>query len=118
MKFISLSVLFFVPFILSSAIPEAAPATLEKRADKVCKVAADATPCYRLPGIGRAGSGQQKLRDIITSDRFGVNCRVTASAFNGDTTWDWIPGWGCWVSSYYTRTADSTPTCETNVLLC
>jgi len=84
MKFITFSVLLLVPTAFASAIPEAAPAALEKRADKWCKVSTHNTPCYRLPGIGRAGSKQSKLLEITTSQRFGVNCRVTASKFQGD----------------------------------
>lgn len=25
----------------------------------------------------------------------------------GARTWDWVPGWGCYVTAYYTRSAST-----------
>lgn len=37
--------------------------------------------------------------------RFGVNCWTRGEAVGpqGNTRWDWIPGWGCYVSARWTN---------------
>ena len=30
--------------------------------------------------------------------------------------WDYVPGWGCWVASYYSRPTGSSAACESKIL--
>ncbi|PSN60675.1 hypothetical protein BS50DRAFT_593759 [Corynespora cassiicola Philippines] len=90
--------------------PDAASTGLEARADNWCKVGTNGVDCRSLPGVG-AG---RHIRDISTSDRFGVNCIKVV----GGRTWDWVPGWGCWVSARDTLSAGSYPSCESGISRC
>ncbi|KAF8242181.1 hypothetical protein K440DRAFT_664928 [Wilcoxina mikolae CBS 423.85] len=94
------------------AIPEAIPNSLHKR-DNWCWVDMSDGPvnCRYGPGT------QYDVRTRITSGntRFGVSCKRNGQRIHGDPVWDWVPGWGCWVSSYYSR---GSPFCESGLSWC
>ncbi|KAK4455344.1 hypothetical protein QBC34DRAFT_389770 [Podospora aff. communis PSN243] len=106
--------------LAASAVAEPIPKTennLDKRADNWCKVATNAN-CRQGPG---EGYGEVKVEGkwyISTDKRFGVQCTREGSNVKGDTTWDYIPGWNCWVSAYLTRSAGSQKYCETGLPKC
>ncbi|KAK7181106.1 hypothetical protein DPSP01_003543 [Paraphaeosphaeria sporulosa] len=106
-----LTLALLVPFSLTAlATPLSNPNPFEKR-DNWCVVASNGVDCRSKPGVG-AGN---LVRDIKTSDRFGVACTKKV----GGRTWDWVPGWGCWVSARDTRTGDAAHNeCESGLHDC
>ncbi|TGZ81473.1 hypothetical protein EX30DRAFT_395616 [Ascodesmis nigricans] len=91
------------------------PSQLFKRADKTCRVyTGDGNVACRTG----AGTGYSVKYRVSASYRFGVRCKANGSNVMGNRVWDWIPGWGCWISAYYTRPADGTRSCETGVPWC
>ncbi|KAB5530453.1 hypothetical protein GE09DRAFT_392347 [Coniochaeta sp. 2T2.1] len=76
-----------------------------KPRDKWCRLHDDVTP----PGHCRthASTTYRSIKDIKRSDRFGVECRMFGDYANNNNVWDWVPGWGCYVSASITD-----PDCE------
>ncbi|KAG9032988.1 hypothetical protein FS837_002581 [Tulasnella sp. UAMH 9824] len=95
--------------VVASPTPDPLGA-LESR-DKYCNLHDDVTP----PGHCRscASTSCSIVRDIKGSDRFGVNCWVNGQRVNNNPRWDWVPGWGCYVSASITN-----PSCENGVSEC
>lgn len=81
------------------ASPEAALEALEARADKWCTTNTSIDVNCR----GGAGSGYSLKRKIKPTDRFGVRCKANGEEVGGTKVWDYIPGWDCWVTAYYTN---------------
>lgn len=44
--------------------------------------------------------------------RVSINLRMLHRWLTFRRTWDWIPGWGCWVSARYTRNPTPGSSCE------
>ncbi|KAF2398180.1 hypothetical protein EJ06DRAFT_558568 [Trichodelitschia bisporula] len=101
------------PEALPAADPAAALDALNKR-DKYCKVfTGDGNVACRKG----AGTGYNVVRRIGANDRFGVNCKANGEKVGDTKVWDWVPGWGCWVTAYYTRGVDGN-SCESGVPWC
>ena len=85
--------------------PEANSTSELKPRDKWCRLHDDVTP----PGHCRthASTTYRSIKDIKRSDRFGVECRMFGDYANNNNVWDWVPGWGCYVSASITD-----PDCE------
>jgi hypothetical protein len=77
---------------------EAEVNTLQARADKWCWLADgyDGVPCR-----SGAGTAYSEVRKIwFNGPNFGVRCKAYDTRQN---TWDYIPGWNCWVQAIYTN---------------
>ncbi|KAK3326689.1 hypothetical protein B0H66DRAFT_637923 [Apodospora peruviana] len=98
---------------LAEPIPKAAAdAILDKRGDNWCRVVENVN-CRKGPGTNFDKVTVEGRSQISPSKNFGVRCTHEGTSVGGDKTWDYIPGWNCWVSAYYTRTAGSQTYCET-----
>ncbi|KAF7510021.1 hypothetical protein GJ744_007125 [Endocarpon pusillum] len=98
-----LQTLIIIPLLaLASATPfpnsDNPASSLEPR-DKWCRVTRTQT-CYE-----HEWSTSRAIREIDPGDRFGVDCVMKGS-------WDWIPGWRCYVSTRYTASTVAGDTCE------
>ncbi|KAK4164668.1 hypothetical protein QBC43DRAFT_288571 [Cladorrhinum sp. PSN259] len=84
---------------------------LSKRADKWCRLHDSVDP----PGHCRtcASTNCRSIKDIKKSDRFGVRCYMMGDRANNNARWDWVPGWGCYVSASITD-----PNCEDGLSCC
>lgn len=89
--------------------PEAALEALEARADKWCTTNTDIDVRCRKG----AGTGYDHVRWIKPTDRFGVRCKANGEKIGETKVWDYIPGWGCWVTAYYTNSG-----CESMIPFC
>jgi hypothetical protein len=101
MKFLATVTLLSLPLLsLATPIssPEAALEALEARADKWCTTNTSVNVNCRKG----AGRGYDIVRKIKPTDRFGVRCKANGENISGTKVWDYIPGWGCWTSAYYT----------------
>ncbi|KAH6653663.1 hypothetical protein BKA67DRAFT_692732 [Truncatella angustata] len=48
-------------------------------------------------------SGKRK-RTVTGGDRFSVSCYTdNGASVNGNKRWDYVPGWGCWISAKWTQ---------------
>lgn len=112
MKLSPIVLISFLPLLtLGNPIAEAKPANLESRADKWCTLfsGSDFVNC-------RAGTSTNTdvVRVIRAGERFGVRCKYpNAQPIFGNKVWDYIPGWGCYVSAHYTNNG-----CESESLQC
>ncbi|KAF2435262.1 hypothetical protein EJ08DRAFT_395057 [Tothia fuscella] len=98
----------------AEAEPVAAAGTLQKR-DNWCKVLQNVR-CREGPSTSyRQKPGREW---VYPGDRFGVSCTREGENISGDATWDYIPGWDCYISAYYSRSAGSQRTCETGLNTC
>ncbi|KAF8993776.1 hypothetical protein BDQ17DRAFT_1367886 [Cyathus striatus] len=83
---------------------------LEERADKWCTLwgSSDNVNC-------RSGTSTSYnvVRIIHNGERFGVRCTRRGQTISGNDVWDYIPGWGCYVSAHYTNDG-----CESGVPAC
>jgi len=102
MKLLQSLTFFSIP-LLSLANPITSPneSVLEARADKWCTLHSSVN--YDVNCRKGAGTGYAIVRKIHPSDRFGVRCKANGESVEGNKVWDWIPGWGCWVSAHYTN---------------
>ncbi|KAK4441905.1 hypothetical protein QBC34DRAFT_387841 [Podospora aff. communis PSN243] len=69
---------------------------LAKR-DKTCFVTEENSNCRE-----GAGTGYDRVRRIQPNQSFDVRCKAYGENIEGNKTWDWIPGWKCWVHSSLT----------------
>lgn len=113
--FVSASLLLLPALSLANPITSPNPAPLEVR-DKYCTLGA--TVDFDVHCRKGAGSGYDHVRWIRAADPglpepkpFGVKCKAYGEVINGNRVWDWIPGWGCWVTAHYTNSG-----CESRLL--
>lgn len=111
MKLSPVLILALLPFLTMAnpvAEPEPVPVAepepepvLEARADKWCRLHPDVDGYVNC----RAGTNTNSriIRQISKSERFGVRCKRNGESVSGNRVWDWIPGWGCYVSARYTN---------------
>jgi hypothetical protein len=99
--------------LLTTATPITSPnpADLSTRADKWCRLKSTVNSDVRCRK--GAGTGYDLVRWIHPSDRFGVGCKANGEIIEGNRVWDYIPGWGCWVTAHYTNDG-----CENGVPWC
>jgi hypothetical protein len=87
---------------LASATPlpesENLASVLQPR-DKWCRVTRK-SDCYE-----HEWTSSRVIQTIEIGDRFGVDCVMKGS-------WDWVPGWRCYVSTQYTASTEAGDTCE------
>ncbi|KAK0648990.1 hypothetical protein B0T16DRAFT_124495 [Cercophora newfieldiana] len=96
---------------------QAVEAAVAKRADNWCRVVTNVN-CRKGPGVSYDEVKVEGRGYISPEKNFGVRCTKEGSNVQGDRTWDYIPGWNCWVSAYYTRSAGSQRYCETGLPEC
>lgn len=84
------------------------------RADNWCWLNADAL-VHQPQGCDSTPFDGHRIKDVRGNENFGVRCTARGKAWgsNGITTWDWVPGWGCWIWSGWTQ-----GTCESKFAMC
>ena len=115
MKLLTPLTLLTLPLLTLStplASPEAALEALEGRADKWCTTNTSIDVNCRAG----AGSGYDFKRKIKPTDRFGVKCKANGETVGGTKVWDYIPGWNCWVTAYYTNSGCESEFCLSLIL--
>ena len=84
---------------IANPSPNPNPAKLEAR-DKWCTLDGEHGSVYCREG---AGNGYKIVRKVYPSNRFGVKCKAYGQVIEGHRSWDYIPGWKCWLASAYTN---------------
>ncbi|KAH8679115.1 hypothetical protein BGZ60DRAFT_402539 [Tricladium varicosporioides] len=81
-------------FDLAFANPISSSSSLEAR-DVSCRLKSgiDRGNCRNGPSLEYS-----VIRYVYPNENIGVNCNKFWDPANGNWWWDWVPGWGCWVS--------------------
>jgi hypothetical protein len=103
MKATTVLAILFPFYVTVLAIPKPDPVAVPgptpvlSARDKYCtNVSGGAQGCDSDPW------NQQRLVTVNNGDTFGVSCTTDARVVNGQTTWDYVPGWGCYISAAWT----------------
>ncbi|KAF2195080.1 hypothetical protein K469DRAFT_545250 [Zopfia rhizophila CBS 207.26] len=104
MKLLNIALVLFPFATLSSPISSPNPlaeaaSTLEAR-DKYCNLHPDVTGPQ---GCDEDRWNGKRVRTVNLGERFGVRCWSTGKNINGNTKWDYVPGWNCWISARWTN---------------
>jgi len=65
--------------------------------DKTCQL--------RNPGLQGCDSSPysgRRVTDVKPTDRFDISCTAKGTDVEGRATWDYVPGWKCWIWSGWT----------------
>ncbi|KAF2005783.1 hypothetical protein P154DRAFT_381873, partial [Amniculicola lignicola CBS 123094] len=74
--------------------------TLLSRADKWCNFHPSVS---QSQGCDYDRWNGNRKYTVGVGERFGVSCWSVGKVVSGNNKWDYIPGWGCWISAHWTN---------------